>query len=87
MMSKTSMLSSPRSTREAPYARAIAAPTAIPAMVIPWVAALLASTLIVERKTASARRSRLSPRAPLCPNALSVGSPWIESRKSAANEP
>jgi hypothetical protein len=75
----------PKLTRHAPSASAAAAPTAMPASVMPRASVLVASTNIVLLNSTRARSSSRRPRSPLWPNALSVASPCTASRKSAPN--
>ena len=78
---------SPAATRHAPQPSDTAAPTAMPVSVMPRDRVLVASTHMVLLNSASARLSSSLVRAALWPNALSVASPWIASRKSAAKAP
>ena len=82
-ISSTSMPMAPSATRAAPMPSAAAAPTAMPASVMPREAELLASTHMVLRKSSWALSARKRPRAALWPKALSVASPCTESSSSA----
>ena len=83
-MSSTSKPIWPCATRHAPKPSTAALPTAMPVSVSPRVAALVASTHIVLRKTSCALAARSRPRAVLWPNAFNVASPCTASRNSAA---
>ena len=83
-ISSTSMGICPSCTRHAPTASTAAAPTAMPVSVMPRVSEFVASTHIVLRNTSCAFSASSRPRARLWPKALSVASPWIASRNSAA---
>ena len=73
----------PASTRQAPSASAAAAPTAMPVSVMPRANVFAPSTPIVLWKSAVPFSASRRPREPLWPKALSVASPWTESRNSA----
>ena len=84
MTSSADRAMAPLSTRQAPSARAAAAPQAMALSVMPRASTLVPSTRMVLRNTDCALSFKVAPRAPLWPNAFSVARPCTESRNSAA---
>ena len=84
MTSRPASSISPAETLDAPSASAAAAPMAIMQSVMPRESTFVPSTHMVRRKSSRALSASRSARAVLCPKALSVPRPWIESRNSAA---